>query len=231
MYRSAPISFDTRSRSAARSHAARVGWQRSSKAAKIQERQRMLKDFLPESAWEPRWNNQEAVNRQPNQTSTQRNINAGSINDAIRVIDVSLAYGKIFPSHGAISLPMLDETTDSTAFHVAQFLGTFIWPTVGGHIAAYQWFQDFCTSRVLFHSQSAASATYRDLMAGKPSISMTRRNFQHKLEAIREIRSSLTRWHMVSKPEREQVIFAILILASHEVKEKDFLETTSPFSA
>lgn len=206
--------------SIARAHAAKVGYQRSAKASKLKERHRHLNGIIPERL-------EKSASRSRNSDLQQRlDLYSG---DADKFVAPGLARNVPLSRFGGASLPTIDGSVGLGGAEVADFLGTYIWPNVGGLVVASQWFQDFCTVPTLYHAQTAASATYRDLMGGRDSWSGSSTTLQHRIQAVRLIKATLERYSNLASEQREQLIFAILILGSHEVKAKDFEQMQSPF--
>ena len=149
---------DTKNTSNARAHAAKVGWQRSAKAAKLKERQRNLNGILPERLEKTTSHGRD---------SALRHRTGYLSEDFDNSFTPVLARNVPSSTYGAASLPTIDNSKGLAGAEVAEFLGTFIWPNVGGLVVASHWFQDFCTVPTLYHAQTAASATYRGLMGGE----------------------------------------------------------------
>jgi hypothetical protein len=207
------------SSSQARSHAARVGWERSTRVPKYKQ-QRHGGDAdaaLPERQrpTAPQEKTTQTVVEQPAKQSAS-------------TLDLE-GQNRLSTWHQGAALPMLDWTTNPTSARVvAEFMGTHIWPMVGSRVVAHQWFTDYCSIRSLFHAQSAASATYRDLLMREQNVSATRWALLHKVQAIRHTRADLIGYNNLDIVRRQQVIFTILIMGSHDLKPKDLAERTWP---
>ncbi|EME48259.1 hypothetical protein DOTSEDRAFT_70011 [Dothistroma septosporum NZE10] len=142
---------------------------------------------------------------------------------------VKVVLRTISPTFGATSFETFDTRHDTKSSRMIVMLANVIWPIALGNAASLLWFQDFCTSPLLYHAHSVAGATYRDFLAKNLLWSDRKTTLAHRGNAVSLIREQFARIDFMPAQDVEKLIFAMIILGGNEPQTWPLVEMDLPF--
>lgn len=154
-----------------------------------------------------RW--QETGPHHPPMVDTQRGLDADDSSQTkvhLRISQhtcVRFVPRTISPTFGATSFNTFDASHDSLSSQKCVMLSTTVWPSAVGQAVAKAWFEDFCSSPVLYHAHCMAATAYRDLLSKCFLCSGGKFMLFHKASAISLIREQIERLESTSAQDIE----------------------------
>ncbi|KAI5359145.1 putative fungal transcription factor [Septoria linicola] len=230
---------------AARSHAATVGYCRSAQAA-FEARQELVDRTRQGVDWPPRLADGSSHTRslcQPQGKAGTTTISVSeqpppesgnAVSDVAAYVDQNgraLTFPPsraVSPNFGAVEISTFD-VTDTVSAHLVSFITNVIWPVVGCDKAHRRWFDDLCTSPVLFHVHCTTASMYLGILDNQLQYVNNRRALAHKTKAMSAMRETIDNIASMSQQAKEGLILAMLILSSHEVELRGYENHELPF--